>query len=206
MRRVRTPSEGVPAPPRRILLALAAALLLLEGCSATAPPEDPDNLCSIFQEKDSWYSAAHEVHGRYGVPINVAMAIMYQESGFRADVRPPMRWFLFIPYGRGSSAYGYAQAQDAVWGDYVEDAGSFFSSRDDFDDALDFIGWYMRRTKQINAVPFSDAYNQYLNYHEGWTGFRNRTYRSKDWLQAAAERVQRRAQTYRTQLLSCNLY
>ena len=79
------------------------------------------------------------------------------------DAKPPMRWFLFIPYGRGSSAYGYAQAQDPVWEDYLDEAGSFFSDRDDFVDALDFIAWYMTKTKEANGIALSDAYNQYLN-------------------------------------------
>ena len=150
--------------------------------------------------------AAHRVHNRYGVPINVAMAIMAQESGFKDDARPPMRWFLFIPYGRGSSSYGYAQAQDEVWEDYKDDKGSFFSDRDDFGDALDFIGWYMSKTKQKNGVGYSDAYNQYLNYHEGWGGYSRGTYANKNWLKETAEQVSERAARYRQQLLHCNLY
>ena len=122
------------------------------------------------------------------------------------DAKPPMRWFLFIPYGRGSSAYGYAQAQDPVWEDYLDEAGSFFSDRDDFVDALDFIAWYMTKTKEANGIALSDAYNQYLNYHEGWNGFKNGSYRSKDWLLKAARSVQQRADSYKQQLLHCDLY
>lgn len=183
----------------------AGLVALLNGCSST-PPSNPSNLCSIFQEKDSWYGAAYKVHDKYGIPINVAMAIMYQESGFIDDAKPPMRYFLFIPYGRGSSAYGYAQAQDPVWERYVDEEGSFFSSRDDFDDSLDFIGWYMTKTKNTNGVAFSDAYNQYLNYHEGWAGFRNKSYESKDWLIKTARDVENRSEQYKQQLLQCNLY
>ncbi len=175
------------------------------GCSTT-PPTHPENLCSIFQEKDDWYVAAHDVHEKYGIPINVAMSIMAQESGFKDDAKPPMRWFLFIPYGRGSSSYGYAQAQDEVWSDYTSEEGGFFSSRDDFRDSLDFIGWYMTKTRRVNGVSFSDAYNQYLNYHEGWSGYKKQTYRGKDWLQNVANKVAKRAESYKQQLLKCNLY
>ena len=190
-----------------IAVSVTAALLAItsSGCSVS-PPSNPNNLCSIFQEKDSWYSAAHAVHDKYGVPIHVAMAIMYQESSFVEDAKPPMRWFLFIPYGRGSSAYGYAQAQDPVWEDYLDEAGSFFSDRDDFVDALDFIAWYMTKTKEANGISLSDAYNQYLNYHEGWNGFKNGSYSSKDWLLKAARSVQQRADSYKQQLLHCDLY
>lgn len=179
--------------------------IIMSGCSTT-PPSNPENLCSIFQEKDDWYTAAHAVHKKYGVPINVAMSIMAQESGFRDDAKPPMRWFLFIPYGRGSSAYGYAQAQDSTWDDYKSEQGGVFSSRDDFDDSLDFIGWYMTKTRQKNGIQFSDAYNQYLNYHEGWGGYSRQTYRGKAWLLKTAQRVQTRADLYKKQLLKCNLY
>ncbi len=185
--------------------AAGIGILLLSGCSTT-PPSNTANLCTIFQEKDDWYSTAHAVHKKYGTPINVAMAIMQQESNFVADAQPPMRWFLFIPYGRGSSAYGYAQAQDAVWEDYVNEQGSWFSDRDDFDDALDFIGWYMSKTKQKNGVALSDAYNQYLAYHEGWGGYSRKTYNSKDWLLKAASKVKQRSDSYKQQLLRCNLY
>lgn len=185
---------------------LAVMLCLdLSGCSET-PPANRENLCAIFQEKDGWYKAAHAVHQKYQVPINVAMAIMAQESNFVDNARPPMRWFLFIPYGRESSAFGYAQALDSVWDDYVEDAGSFLSSRDDFADALDFIGWFMVKTQRANGVALGDAYNQYLNYHEGWNGFRNETYRNKAWLEQAARAVRTRAEIFRKQLLGCNLY
>lgn len=185
--------------------ALIVGVYLLSGCTTT-PPSNSENLCSIFQEKDSWYVDAHKVHKKYGVPINVAMSIMAQESAFREDAKPPMRWFLFIPYGRGSSAYGYAQAQDPVWEDYKDAQGSFFSSRSSFSDSLDFIAWYMSRTKAINNIPFNDAYNQYLNFHEGWTGFKNRSYVNKDWLLNVAKKVKIRSDNYKYQLQHCNLY
>ncbi|SPT68912.1 Uncharacterized protein conserved in bacteria [Anaerobiospirillum thomasii] len=186
-------------------LCLGISAFVLSACSTT-PPANPRDLCSIFQEKDSWYVAAHKVHKKYGVPINVAMSIMFHESGFVDDAKPPMRWFLFIPYGRGSSAYGYAQAQDAVWSEYLEEQGSYFSDRDDFDDALDFIGWYMTKSKKINNVPLTDAYRQYLNYHEGWGGYASGSYKGKDSLLRIAQSVKRMSDNYKQQLLKCNLY
>ena len=114
------------------IVPLAVALSLLTGC-ASAPPSDPDNICAIFREHRDWYKASKKASNRWGGPIHVPMAIMYQESSFKHDARPPMRYFLgFIPYGRGSSAYGYAQAQTPAWKDYKAQAGSMFSDRDDF--------------------------------------------------------------------------
>lgn len=189
----------------RLCAALAASLAFLSACSSN-PPSNPGDACSIFQEKDDWYAQAHRVHDRYGVPIDVALAIMAQESSFQEDAKPPMRWFLFIPLGRGSSSYGYAQATDESWDLYKQESGSFFSDRSDFGDALDFIGWYMSKTRQKNGIPYSDAYNQYLNYHEGWKGFSMGTYKSKDWLIGAARQVSSRASAFRSQLLHCELY
>ena len=64
----------------------------------------------------------------------------------------------------------------------------------------------MTKTKKINDVKFSDAFNQYLNYHEGWTGYKNKTYLGKNWLIDVARQVHVRAQNYKNQLEHCNLY
>ena len=112
------------------------ASLVLGGCS-TLPPEQAQNLCKIFEEKPDWYDAALDVRERWGVPLHIPMAIMYQESSFKYDAAPPMEYFLgFIPIGRASDAYGYSQAKTPVWGEYIDDAGSVFADRDDFDLSL----------------------------------------------------------------------
>ena len=132
------------------------------------------------------------------------MAMMYQESSFKQDAVPPRYYFLgIIPWGRVSSAYGYAQAKDETWGDYKKDAGGWGSSRDNFADALDFMGWYMSKTQRLNGVSKSDAYGQYLNYHEGWTGYRNRSYDRKAWLKTVSKKVQARADKFASQYKSC---
>ncbi len=180
-----------------------AALLLLGGC-ATAPPAHRDNLCDLFAERPAWYEASVKAAERWGGPIQTPLAIIHHESGFRADARPRMRYFLWlIPIGRGSSAYGYPQAQDPAWEDYQREAGSWFSDRDDFADAVDFVQWYMYKTAKINAVPQTDAYAQYLNYHEGWRGYRSGAYRRNARLRANARGVAARAQRYGAQYRAC---
>ena len=62
--------------------------LFIAGC-ATTPPKDISNLCEIFYEKDDWYDAAADARDKWGVPIHVPMAMMYQESSFRHDALPP---------------------------------------------------------------------------------------------------------------------
>jgi hypothetical protein len=192
------------ARARRAALAGALSCLAwLSGC-ATSPPRNPDDICAIFREKEDWYEAALDVQKKWGVPVQVPFAMLYQESGFRYDARPPRYYFLgFIPWGRVSSAYGYAQIKDETWDDYVSQNGRWFASRDDFDDAMDFMGWYINKTQKLNGVSKWDAYGQYLNYHEGWGGYRAKSYERKPWLVRVAHKVQARADRFRKQYAGC---
>ena len=187
----------------KLWLLLAAAALLV-GC-ASSPPSKPHNLCAIFKEKPAWHRAASKASRRWDTPVSVMMAIMFQESAFRHNARPPRRWFLFVPLPRRSSAYGYPQAQDGTWNEYSQQAGSWLSSRSDFADSIDFIGWYMDKTHKRNKVATSQADLHYFAYHEGWTGYRRGSYKKKTWLKAVAARVLRRSQTYQKQLDQCRL-
>ena len=58
------------------------------------------------------------------------------------------------------------------------------------------MGWYMHKTQRLNGVAKSDAYGQYLNYHEGWTGYRNRSYDRKAWLKTVSQKVKARAELH----------
>lgn len=185
----------------------AGALLLalcLAGC-ASAPPEQVADLCGIFEEKSGWYKDAKRAERRWGVPISVLMATTYQESSYDAKARPPRTKLLWvIPWVRPSSAYGYAQATDEAWRDYTRSTGrGFGADRNDFEDAMDFVGWYHRRSADQLGLRRDDAYSLYLAYHDGVGGFRRGTWRSKGWLKDAARRVAQRAQTYDAQLKRC---
>ncbi|MGQ4275530.1 hypothetical protein ACQ5ES_00540 [Pseudidiomarina sp. E22-M8] len=178
-------------------------LVTVVGC-ASAPPKQPENLCEIFYEKRDWYDAAAAMHEQWGVPIQIPMAMMYQESSFKHDAVPPRDYLLWIiPWGRVSSAYGYSQAKTLTWDDYERETGNSWASRDSFADAIDFMGWFIDKSHRINGVSKWDAYGLYLNYHEGWGGYQRQTYRSKAWLMRTAERVKQRAATYGAQLRSC---
>ncbi|WP_445396515.1 transglycosylase SLT domain-containing protein [Zobellella sp. An-6] len=182
-----------------LILALAS---LLAGCAAS-PPRNPENICAIFEQHKGWHKSANKAREKWGAPVHVTMAMMYQESSFRHDARPPMRYFLFIPYGRASDAYGYAQAKKATWADYQRESGNSWASRSNFDDALDFMGWYMNKSSTINGVSKWDAYGQYLNYHEGWGGYRRGSHRRKAWLLNTSRKVEGRAQRYAEQYWQC---
>ena len=124
---------------RRCLVCLLAVLALLTGCSS-GPPKNITNSCDIFVDRGGWYRDASRAFEKWGVPIHVQLAIIYQESRFVDDAKPPRDHILWIiPWGRISSAYGYAQAQDSTWDWYIEKTGNRGADRDDFDDAVDFI-------------------------------------------------------------------
>jgi len=177
--------------------------ILISSC-ATAPPRNPDNICSIFQENEDWYDDSYQAYTKWGVPIPVQMAIMYQESSFISDAQPPRPWLLgFIPWFRSSSAFGYAQAKDETWDHYISKTGNSGADRDDFDDATDFIGWYCNLSKNQLGIDTWDTKNLYLAYHEGHGGFKRRTYLQKSWLQQTANKVAKRAQRYQSQLARC---
>ena len=72
-----------------------------------------------------------------------------------------------------------------------------------FADAVDFTGWYMNKTSQINGISKSDAYNQYLAYHEGHGGFKKKSFNDKDWLINTAHDVDERSKKYKSQLKEC---
>ncbi len=194
--------EFLKRPAIRLLI-LSGLWLTLAAC-ATQPPRDPGNVCSIFQEKKGWHKAAVKAQKKWGTSMHIPMAFMYQESTFKYDARPPRRkLFGFIPWRRASSAYGYAQAIDGTWEQYLRSTGDYWRVRHDFADATDFVHWYVGQAARQNNVSKSDAFNLYLNYHEGPAGFARKTHLKKPWLIKAANGVQTRSQTYRAQYEQC---
>jgi hypothetical protein len=178
--------------------------LFLAGCAST-PPDNTGDICSMFDDRRSWYKAAVKSEKRWGVPVYVSMAFINQESGFQGRAKPPRKWYLgFIPGPRPSSAFGYAQVLDETWDEFKEDAGSWGASRSDFDDAIDFIGWYNYNSYRRNGIPPDDAYSLYLAYHEGNGGYSRRTYANKPWLLDVSRNVQSRADTFRYQYEGCS--
>jgi hypothetical protein len=185
------------------LITMAMIGLTIFGC-AGSPPRHLDNLCHIFDEKDSWYKDAKKASKRWNIPIPTNMAFMYQESRFVAKAKPPRKKYLgFIPGPRASSAYGYSQAKDGTWDWYKKSSGRWGADRNDFDDAIDFVAWYNQISVSRSKISASDPYALYLAYHEGHGGYSRGTYREKAWLTAVARKVENRAKQYESQLKGC---
>ena len=191
----------------RLILIWALCFLSVHiiGCLGAQPaPRYPNNLCEVFRENRKWYRSAHASYRKWGIPIPVMMAIMHQESRFKAKAKPPRTTCLCIlPGPRLSSAYGYAQALDGTWDKYKRSTGNSGADRDDFADSIDFIGWYGSAIRRACGIARNDAYNLYLAYHEGRGGFLRKTYTKKRWLQQTAKNVEGRARKYKRQLASC---
>ena len=186
------------------IVLLGVAWMVVSAACATSPPTDVEDICSIFEEKRGWYKAAKKSEERWGTPTHVQMSIIRQESSFRFDAKPPRTKLLgFIPWSRPSDAYGYAQALDSTWEWYKDDSGRRFADRDDFDDAIDFVGWYTNMSNVSVGISKWDPYNQYLAYHEGQEGWRRGSYRGKGWLKDTARKVDYRAREWGAQLKRC---
>lgn len=200
---------GVEQNKSAALKTIATALLALclVSCGSgdySGPPRSQNDICDIFAERPDWRDAMEASAVKWSAPIPVQMAIIWRESSFRPEARPPKTYFAgFIPTGRVSSAYGYAQAIDGTWDWYRQDTGNRGADRNDFEDASDFVGWYMARTSRSNSIRMNDAFNQYLNYHEGHAGYRRGGWKSKGWLKKAATQVSYQADRYRQQLRGC---
>jgi hypothetical protein len=184
---------------------LLAVLLvvMLAGCTASQP-RNVNNVCAIFEEKSGWYDDAADARDEWGSPIPTMMAIMHQESRFKAKAKPPRKKiFGFIPGPRPSNAYGYSQALDSTWRAYKHSAGRYGADRDDFADAIDFIGWYNDQSKRRSGIAKNDTYSLYLAYHEGHGGYNRGTYKNKKWLTDVARKVDQRAASFQQQLARC---
>lgn len=199
-----TRSSSVPTPWR--LWTILGLVLFLSGCATFAPnpPQDQSNICEIFREQPSWYDYARDSQEKWGTPIATQMSFIQQESSFRSHVRPDRKRYLgFIPGPRPSSARGYAQAQDPVWGEYRDQAGSTFARRTHMKHATDFIGWYNSRTRAQTGISLNNPEHLYYAYHEGAGGYQRGTYRNKSHVLRAGSQVAARANRYQTQLNSC---
>lgn len=181
-------------------------LLGLAGCASA--PERINNICAVFDQNDgffnNWQSSAKAAEAKYGIPVPVLMATIRKESGFKHNARPPRKYYLgFIPGKRASSAYGYSQALDGTWSQYVSQSGNYGARRTSFEDAVDFVGWYHQKTVDTYKVQPGDTYNLYLAYYAGWGGYGKGVWRGNASLQKYARETAKMALDYDSQLQAC---
>lgn len=191
------------------ILRLFVLMMVLASCGGGnySAPRNLDNACSILSQRPKYARAFRATERRWGVPMHVQMATIYQESKFIGNARTPYRYVLgVIPMGRVSSAYGYSQALDGTWAEYQRATRSYGARRDNIYDASDFMGWYMNNSRDRNGIALNNAKHQYLAYHEGQTGYKRGTYKRKSWLVRISNEVDSRAKMYQAQLRSCSRF
>jgi len=133
------------------------------------------------------------------------MAIIRQESSFDQDAAPERNKLLgFIPWKRASSARGYAQAVEGTWEEYKQETNKRRAKRSNFSDSVDFIGWYLSKAPSVRIKSY-EVDKLYIAYHEGYGGYKRKTYSDKDWLVDVAKKVKYNAVRYERQLKSCPL-
>ncbi|MEN0654135.1 MULTISPECIES: transglycosylase SLT domain-containing protein [Hyphobacterium] len=188
---------------RKAVLPLFIAATVLSACGHYQPDQVTD-ACLILEDNRSWWRDLRRSERRWGIPPAIQLAILKRESSFNAHARPARTRLLgIIPGPRPSSAYGYAQALDGTWDWYRDETGNRGADRDDFGDAVDFIGWYGQMSGRLSNIRHDDARALYLAYHEGHTGYNRGTYRGRAWLIRAADDVASDAARYQSQLDGC---
>ncbi len=183
-----------------------AVMLVLVSCGGgqNQAPRNLDDACSILDQRRNFLSAMQRSESRWGVPVHVQMATIYQESKFIGNAKTPHQYALgIIPMGRQSSASGFSQAIDGTWDDYRDATGRHGARRNRFEDASDFMGWYMDQAAQKLGISKYDAANLYLAYHEGVKGYASGSHNEKSWLLRVAADVGERADLYQRQLIAC---
>ncbi|MGD8685584.1 MAG: hypothetical protein PVH15_02335, partial [Syntrophobacterales bacterium] len=72
------------------LLLICTLFVLVGGCAhRQRTPKDIDNICQIFRQERDWYRSAYKSSDKWRVDIPVLMAILHQESKFKAGAKPP---------------------------------------------------------------------------------------------------------------------
>ena len=174
---------------------------LFSSCSSI--PSNTSNSCSIFNENYFWYKHTKKTEKKWGTPIYLQLAIIKMESGFDWLAKPPrQKLFKIVPYKRPSSSFGYSQAVKGTWKQYKTETGNKFATRTRFKDSVDFIGWYTTKTEKILKVSKTDAFKQYIAYHEGWGNYKN--YKSNQKVIVLAKKVEGYSNKFKKQLNKCS--
>lgn len=187
----------------KLKLSLILLVVLMQGCVSYQSMETnyKKNACLMLTQNYDWFVDLQKSKEKWGVPISIQLAFVKQESNFEHDARPYIK-----KNGRtklASSALGYSQALNSTWREYKKTTKRYNADRTDFSDAIDFMGWYNQRSIRELNISKNDTYSLYLAYHEGPTGFKKKTYNSKNWLKQVAKKVQNQAIKYSKQLNYC---
>ena len=185
---------------KKVNIFLVIIIFFISACSSI--PKNTSNSCSIFNERYLWYKYTKKTQKKWGTPIHIQLAIIKMESDFDWLAKPArQKIFKIIPFKRPSSSFGYSQAVKGTWEQYKKETGNKLATRTRFKDSVDFIGWYTNKTEKILKISKTDAFKQYIAYHEGWGNYKN--YKSNKKVINLAKKVEKQSKIYKQQLQSC---
>ena len=187
---------------KKITLIFTAVFLF--SCSSKIPTNQ-DDICVIIKENPKWANALLDSKKKWNADPGTVMAIIRQESSFNPNAAPDREKVLgFIPWKRPSSARGYPQAVEATWNQYQTETGNSRAKRSNFANSVDFIGWYLSKAPSARIQNY-EVDKLYIAYHEGYGGYKRKTYTDKDWLLDVAKKVKYNSIRYERQLKNCPL-
>jgi hypothetical protein len=165
-----------------------------------------NNACKMLKENPDWYLSLKASEDKWKTPIHIQLGMIRQESAFKHNAKPKRanRWHEFGD-NFSSTAKGYSQALNGTWDHYLKSTRGALKSRSSFKDATDFIGWYNSKSKNNNNISLDDPKQLYLAYHEGWNGYRLKTYEKKKFLTQSIKNVVYWSDKYKAQLSHCEL-
>ena len=166
---------------------------LLLNFSETTKIDTNAGVCEILKQHPNWRKSLKQAQAKYRLEPAFVMALIYQESRFDANAK-----------NKYSSAYGYAQVIDGTWKHFQQQIKSN-AKHNNFDDSVEFIGWYMAQLSKILNIKMTDYSNLYTAYMLGATGFKR--YRASTFKNHAkiALKVKDYTNLYKSQLRKCPL-
>lgn len=179
------------------LISLLIIFALLSSCSEPTKVDTNMGACEILANHPNWKTSLQKAEKKYGLPPALAMGLIYQESRFNANAKNP-----------NSTAYGYSQAIDATWKHFQQEVKAN-ARRDNFDDSVQFVGWYMAQLSKSLKLKMTDSYNLYMAYMLGATGFKRYkagTFKDKVKIQEdkkLSKKVKNYTNLYASQLKKC---
>lgn len=181
-------------------------LVVIIALSACSPEKvtRTDDVCDIYNKNYDWYRSAIRAQNKYNINASTIMSVMAQESNFKHNARPQKRYaFYVLPWGYETTAQGYAQVINGAWDDYKKANSKWFPSRNNFNDASDFIGWYLKKASRELNINKNDNYHLYLAYHQGIKGYRRHEEKHNKQLDLIAKRVNQQALRYDKEFKHC---
>ena len=164
-----------------------------------------NDICHIIDRRPLWNSDLNDIEEEYNISKFIILSFINQESSFKSEAKPPFKKiFGFIPtWNRLSSSYGYSQAINATWDLYKKQNNKQDAQRNNFYDSAEFVAWYILKSNSINNISTNDTFNLYLSYHEGWSGFNNKSYSNNKKLLNIAKKVKEQEKKYKKDFDNC---